>query len=71
MAKLHQITLKLDQLGSTGEFLARALASQDQSWSQSSTLILTLAEDVREEVLQLIQSLERSIEEIATETQLH
>ena len=58
VSKIQEITMRLDQLENTGEWLARALVHKDSSGSQAGSMIIALAEDVREMILDLVTDLE-------------
>ena len=58
VSKLHEITLRLDHMYSSGEWLARSLVHCDNAASQTGTLITVLVEDVRERLLELVTELE-------------
>ena len=51
LSKIQDISLRIDQLETTGEWLARALVHVDSSGSQAGSMIMALAEDIRERVL--------------------
>lgn len=59
--KLHDISLRLDQLENTGDWLARALVHKDGAASQAGSLITVLAQDIRDRVLELITTLEKEL----------
>lgn len=56
--KLHEITLRLDHMYSSGEWLARSLVHSDGAASHTGTLITVLVEDVRARILELVTELE-------------
>lgn len=56
--KLHEISLRLEHMQSSGEWLARSLVHTDSSASHTGTLITVLAEDIRERILELVTELE-------------
>lgn len=56
--KLHEISLRLDHMYSSGEWLARSLVHADGAASQTGTLITVLVEDVRARLLELVTELE-------------
>lgn len=56
--KLHELSLRIDQIQSAGEWLARALVHTDASASQTGSLISVLADDVRSKLIELVSQLE-------------
>ena len=56
--KLHELSLRIDQIQSAGEWLARALVHTDASASQTGSLISVLADDVRGKLIELVSQLE-------------
>jgi len=68
ISKIQEISMRLDQLENTGEWLARALVHKDSSGSQAGSMIMALAEDVREMVLELVGDLEQAAELVGIET---
>ncbi len=61
VGKLQEISLRLDHLQSSGEWLARSLVHQDSAASQTGTLISVLAEDIRQRLLDLVTELEKQV----------
>ena len=59
--RLQEISLRLDHLEASGEWLARALVHVDSAASQTGSLISVLAEDIRERLLELVTELEKQI----------
>lgn len=61
VGKLQEISLRLDHLEASGEWLARSLVHQDTAASQTGTLVTVLAEDIRQRLLELVTELEKQI----------
>jgi hypothetical protein len=61
VGKLQEISLRLDHMQSSGEWLARSLVHQDSAASQTGTLICVLADDIRQRLLELVTELEKQI----------
>lgn len=61
VSKLHEISLRIDQVESSGEWIARTLANSDVPASQAGSLICALAEDIRTKLLDLVTELEKQI----------
>ena len=59
--KLHEISLRLEHIESSGEWLARSLVHQDSAAAQTGTLVSVLAEDIRNRLLDLVTELEKQI----------
>jgi hypothetical protein len=59
--KLQEISLRLDHLEASGEWLARSLVHQDNAASQTGTLVSVLADDIRGRLLDLVTELEKQI----------
>ena len=61
VTKLQEISLRLDHMEASGEWLARSLVHQDTAASQTGTLISVLADDIRQRLLDLVTELEKQI----------
>ncbi|MBP9838693.1 MAG: hypothetical protein KBC84_08260 [Proteobacteria bacterium] len=61
VAKLQEISLRIDHLQQSGDWLARSLVHTDSPASQTGSLIAVLAEDVRDRVLELVSELEKQV----------
>ena len=59
--KLHDISLRLEQIESAGEWIARTLVHTDSGACQAGTLVSVLAEDVRQRLLDLVTELEKAV----------
>lgn len=59
--KLQEISLRLEHMSSSGEWIARSLVHSDSAASQTGALISVLAEDIRERLLDLVTELEKQI----------
>lgn len=59
--KLQEISLRLDHLEASGEWLARSLVHQDSAASQTGALVSVLADDIRGRLLDLVTELEKQI----------
>jgi hypothetical protein len=67
LTKLEELSLRLDHLDNTGEWLSEALAGKDDVVAQSGKLVCSIVEDVRYRLLELVTELEK---EIAVRNQL-
>jgi hypothetical protein len=68
LAKLMDISSRLDHLESVAEWVARETVNCDGGVSQSGTLICVLADEVREAIFELAKNLEEeSVVEILDE----
>ncbi len=56
--KLMDISSRLEQLENNAEWIAKETVQTDSSVSQTSTLIMALADDIRERVCALVSELE-------------
>jgi hypothetical protein len=56
--RLNEITIRLDQIESSAEWLSRLLVQIDPSASQAGSLINTLSSDIRDRLVQLITEFE-------------
>ena len=61
VSKLQEISLRLDHMQASGEWLARSLVLQDNAAAQTGTLISVLADDIRQRLLELVTELEKQI----------
>ncbi len=66
--KLEEISLRLDHVESSGQWLSQILAGSDVTLSEAANLISTLADDIRGRLLDLITELEKQLE---TTSRLH
>lgn len=62
ISKISDISDRIDHLESAAEWIARITVNQDQSVSQSATLIQVLADDIRQLICGLVRELENGIE---------
>lgn len=60
--KLEDISLRLDKLESTSEWLTQMLMESDETLANAAALICSLSDDVRAQVLELATELEKQIE---------
>ena len=58
MDKLLDIASRIDQLESSSEWIARETVNDDRGVSQAATLITVLADEIREQVCELVQEVE-------------
>lgn len=58
--KLVEISSKIEHLESAAEWITRQTVHTDNTISQTGTLILTIAEDVRSKLYELVRELETS-----------
>lgn len=61
VSKLQELSLRLDKLEATGEWLEQTLAETDAAAAKSGALISALADDVRQRLLDLVTELETQI----------
>jgi hypothetical protein len=59
LSQILDIASRLDHLGSCAEWIARETVHTDNAISQTSTLISVLAEDIREQITNLVTELEQ------------
>lgn len=59
LSQILDIASRLDHLGSCAEWIARETVHTDNSVSQTGTLISVLAEDIREQITNLVSELEQ------------
>jgi hypothetical protein len=59
LSQILDIASRLDHLGSCAEWIARETVHTDNSVSQTGTLISVLAEDIREQITNLVTELEQ------------
>lgn len=64
LAKIQDIALRLEQLESTGEWLARSLVHKDSSASQAGSMIMALADDIRDTIRELVDQIESGEEDL-------
>jgi hypothetical protein len=58
MDRLLDISSRLEHLELAAEWIARETVQKDNGVSQSATLITVLADEIREQIFQLVQELE-------------
>ena len=58
VSKLQDISLRLDQLDQSGEWLSECLAEIDPAAAQAGAMISALSDDLRSRVLDLVADLE-------------
>ncbi|MCI5066643.1 hypothetical protein MRY87_13055 [bacterium] len=63
LSRLMDISSRLDHLENVAEWIARETVNADGGLSQSGSLICVLADEVRDAIYELAQSLEESEEE--------
>jgi hypothetical protein len=61
VARLQELSLRIDQLESSGDWLAQVLEDRDDAAHQTANLISTLADDIRFRLLDLVTELEKQI----------
>ncbi len=59
LSQILDIASRLDHLGSCAEWIARETVHTDNAISQTGTLISVLAEDIREQITNLVTELEQ------------
>lgn len=62
--KIHDITVRLDNLENLGDWLARALVHVDPAASQTGSLITVLSSDIRDKLIHLVTELESELSEV-------
>ena len=62
LGRLSDISSRIDHLEQAAEWIAKETVFSDNPISQTSTLIMVLADDIREKLVRLIGDLERGIE---------
>jgi hypothetical protein len=67
LARILEISSRLDHLGNCADWLSRETVHVDNSLSQTGTLMTVLVEDIRERVNDLVTELE----ELAQGTETH
>lgn len=60
--KLEKLSSRLDHLEAAAEWIARETVHTDNSVSQTATLIVVLADEVREKICTLVRDIERGAE---------
>lgn len=63
IARLLEISSKIDHLQNSAEWVAKETVHQDATISQTATLIYVIAEDIREQLCELVQSLEKETDQ--------
>jgi len=58
MNKLVEISSRIDHLENAAEWIARETVHTDNGVSQTGTLIMTLADDIRERLCELVKEME-------------
>ena len=58
------LSSRIDHLEQVAEWIARETANQDSSVCQSATLITVLIDDIRNRLIDLVKSLEESVNEL-------
>lgn len=61
--RLSDIASRIDHLESQAEWIARETINADNSVSHTASLIMALADDLREKICHLVKDLERGAEE--------
>lgn len=61
--KLMEISSRIDHLEQTAEWIARESVHTDNAISQSGTLICVIADELRSQICDLVQELERTAQE--------
>lgn len=61
MTKLQELSLRLDHLENSGDWLSRTMCDRDDVAAQTGTLVVKLAEDIRYRMLELVTELEKQI----------
>jgi hypothetical protein len=69
VSKLQAISLRLDQLDQTGEWLSECLAEIDNGAAQAGVMISALSEDIRLLMMALVTELESQIVAVERITQ--
>ncbi len=67
ISKLQEISLRLDQIDQTSDWLAQCLEELDPAMSQAGTMVAALSDDVRMRVLELVSELENQVAMISAE----
>lgn len=60
--KLSDIASRLDHLETAAEWIARETVNTDTPLSQTGSLIIALADDIRDKLVRLVTDMERGIE---------
>ncbi len=60
--KLEHLSSRLDHLESSAEWIARESVHTDNAISQTATLIMVLADEVREKICTLVRDIERGVD---------
>ena len=61
ISKLQEISLRLDQIDQTAEWLSQSLEERDPAMAQAGTLMSALSDDIRLRVLELVSELETRV----------
>lgn len=61
VSKLQAISLRLDQLDQTGQWLAESLSEVDSGASQAGVMISAISEDIRLLMMDLVTELESQL----------
>lgn len=62
MDRLIEISSRIEHLENAAEWIAKETVHSDSGISQTGTLIYVLADEIREQIFELAQSLEKSEE---------
>ena len=60
--RLTDISNRIDHLENCAEWIARETVHSDSAISQTSTLIMVIADELREKIAHLVKDLERGVE---------
>ena len=61
MRRLQELSLRLDQIESSAEWVSQVMEGKDTPLANTGTLISSLAEDIRNRMLELVTELEKQI----------
>ena len=61
IARLHDISSRLDHLENSAEWIARTMEDMDPATSQTGSLISLLADDIRDRIMELVTELEKQV----------
>jgi hypothetical protein len=64
IARLEELSLKLDQLDQLGEWISESMTSNEASVAEAGAMISALAEDVRLRLLETVAELEKEISKV-------
>ena len=62
--KLQEISSRIDHLLQSADWIARESVHLDNTISQTGTLMVVLADEIREKVYDLIQEMEATLEQL-------